>query len=85
MANHIIGLVNSARDEWEASERTGLPVTTNDSDTQELVTSLYTGKAFKPVTAPRQSTPQGSSASTLPGTISHNFDIYTKDIMLMFQ
>ncbi|CAG7722775.1 unnamed protein product [Allacma fusca] len=66
MANHVVDLISSTREEWEASERTGLPVTTSDADTQELVSSLYTGKAFKSAPIPRQSSSQSPAAASPP-------------------
>lgn len=64
MANHLIDIITSARDEWEASERGGIPATFSPNDTQELVAALYTGKAFKTLPAPppvRQQLPTASS------------------------
>lgn len=67
MASHVLDLINTARDSWEASERTGLPITSVDSDTLELVTSLYTGKAFKATPIQRPSAAQSNVSSAPQG------------------
>jgi len=62
LANHLLDVINKYREEWESSERTGLPLTSSDADTHELVASLYSGKAFKSIPLPRQAAPQASAA-----------------------
>jgi len=79
MANHVLDLVSTARDDWEASERSGLPATYSSADTQELVSALYSGKAFKApaVAAPiSRQTPQSAASpqaqTKAPGPIKTN-------------
>jgi hypothetical protein len=68
MANHVLELINTAREDWEAAERSGPPPTYSNVDTQELVTALATGRAFKIAPVPQlnrqTSTP---NAATSPG------------------
>jgi len=64
MANHVLELINNARDDWEASERSGPPATFSANDTQELVSALATGKAFKMVPGPQ--TVRQTSTPTAP-------------------
>ncbi|CAL8112711.1 unnamed protein product [Orchesella dallaii] len=80
MANHAIELITTARDDWEASERGGIPATFSNNDTQELVAALHTGKAFKalpgppPVRQPATSTSAPTTQPTVkaPGPIKTN-------------
>jgi hypothetical protein len=64
MANHVLELINTAREDWEASERSGPPPTYSSNDTQELVSALATGKAFK--IAPGPQVARQTSAPTTP-------------------
>jgi len=69
MTNHVLDLINTAREDWEASERGGIPSTFSNNDTQELVAALSTGKAFKVLPGPQQLVRQTSTptASTPQG------------------
>lgn len=71
MANHIMDLINTAKEDWEASERGGIPATFLGSDTQELVAALHSGKAFKATPAPPP-VRQQVSASSSPAPQSKN-------------
>lgn len=64
MANHVIELITAAKDEWEASEKGGVPATYSSSDTQELVAALHTGKAFKILPVPPPIRQQASASSS---------------------
>jgi len=67
LANHVFDLINTSREEWENTERSGLPNTFSIADTQELANALQTGKSFKPNPQPgpiqRQAPGPGPSAT----------------------
>ncbi len=71
MANHVLDVINGARDDWEAAERSGPPPTFNNADTQELVTALATGRAFKIVPVPQLARQTSTPTSTTsPGNLT---------------
>jgi hypothetical protein len=49
MANTVLERIASAREEWENSERAGLPNTSSMADTQELVAALQYGKSLRSI------------------------------------
>lgn len=72
MASHVLDIINTARDDWEAAERSGPPPTFSNGDTQELVTALATGRAFKIVPVPQLSRQTSTPTSTTsPGRRFH--------------
>ena len=68
LANHVIELINSARDDWLASERSGMPPTYSMAETHELVTALFSGKPFRP--PPLMSMSRPSSQPSTPASSS---------------
>jgi len=68
MADHMLAIIDTNMRDFDASqERTAAPPTSSPADSLELVTSVYSGKAFRfpPPTAPmqRQGPPSASAAS----------------------
>jgi len=70
MASHVLDLINTARDDWEAAERGGPPPTYSQADTQDLAVALSTGRAFKvippQVMARQAAVPNSAAAPALP-------------------
>lgn len=66
LANHVFELINTAREDWESTERSGLPTTFSIADTQELANALQTGKSFKTAPPPGPISRQAATPTSVP-------------------
>ncbi|XP_015787078.1 mediator of RNA polymerase II transcription subunit 8 [Tetranychus urticae] len=70
IANTIIELVRTTKDEWESgsTQRSSIPVTSSIQDTNIILAAIYLGKGLKPSTITPKTEPRpGSIGPQIPG------------------